>query len=466
MIGELIPTGVTFGTGRQSLNSAFSGTAAFNNITLDSGGNFAAGTGGGIITSGGTDLYNIFLTNATDATTASNGITKTGVNVTLGGTLTGDTFIDNSGFVLRANEFSATTITAQDLSGGTNGGVIYSAGTDLYNIFALAGGTSGDVTRVANGTNITTGGTENIPTINLDDNIDLVSVKTSAGFSGGQDTNATSYLGRAAVGYGAFSDFAWFSHVDQVSGTGYALVQGPDGSTTINATNSSNGIGFRLDNNDAMRISATTGYVAINTNVSNLDEQLVVTGSIRMKDGTEGVGKTLVDIGNGKMAWSAITGGGGETNTASNLAGGGNGIFKQKSGVDLEFRTLSAGTNIQIVTGDTITINGGGGTVHDYGSVSGTHDWNITNESANAKLRFAGNITALNILNATPGTFGTLELEQTTGGHTLVLGTGTHKVVNGGAGAITLTATASAIDIISFFYDGSTFFWTVGNNYT
>jgi hypothetical protein len=466
MIGELIPTGVTFGAGRNSINAAFSGTAAFNNITLDSGGNFAAGTGGGTITSGGTDLYNIFATSA-EASSASNGLTEVGNDIRLGGTLTQDTFIDNSGFVLRANEFSATTITAQDLSGGTNGGAIYSAGTDLYNIFEVIGGAAGDITRVQPGTNTSTGGTDNYPSVNLNANISLTSVETTAGFSGGQDTNATSYLGRAAVGYGAFSDFAWFSHVDQIGSTSYALIQGPDGSTTINAPNGSGGIGFRLDNNDAMRISATTGYVAINTNLSNLDEQLVVTGSIRMEDGTQGLGKTLVDIGNGKMAWSAITGGGGgETNTASNLAGGGNGIFKQKTGVDLEFRTLSAGTNITITTGDTITINGGGGSVHDYGTTSGTLDWDITGDGANAQCRLGGNITALNILNATSGTFGTLLILQSTGSHTVTLGTGTHYVVNSGGGSITLTATASARDIISFFYDGSAFYWNVGNDYT
>lgn len=56
--------------------------------------------------------------------------------------------------------------------------------------------------------------------------------------------------------------------------------------------------------------------------------------------------------------WSDLpNSGGGEVNTASNV-GGANGVFYQKSGVDLQFRTLSAGTNITITSGDTtLTIN-------------------------------------------------------------------------------------------------------------
>jgi hypothetical protein len=46
----------------------------------------------------------------------------------------------------------------------------------------------------------------------------------------------------------------------------------------------------------------------------------------------------------------------GETNTVSNI-GSGFGLFKQKSGVDFQFRTLSAGTNVSFSTGDTITLN-------------------------------------------------------------------------------------------------------------
>ena len=73
---ELIPTGVTFGVGRNSINESFSGTAEFNNIKLDSGANFSGGTGGGIIFSGGTDLYDIF-TNFLNGFVSGSGTTDT-----------------------------------------------------------------------------------------------------------------------------------------------------------------------------------------------------------------------------------------------------------------------------------------------------------------------------------------------------------------------------------------------------
>ena len=61
-------------------------------------------------------------------------------------------------------------------------------------------------------------------------------------------------------------------------------------------------------------------------------------------------------------------GGGGEVNTASNV-GTGDGVFKQKTGVDLEFKSLIAGTNLSIVNNaNDLTIN-----------ATGTAELNIVN---------------------------------------------------------------------------------------
>ena len=62
------------------------------------------------------------------------------------------------------------------------------------------------------------------------------------------------------------------------------------------------------------------------------------------------------------LSWATVTGAG-EVNTASNV-GGGVGLFKQKSGVDLEFKTLVAGANFSITpVGDTLVLAASGGGV-------------------------------------------------------------------------------------------------------
>jgi hypothetical protein len=71
-------------------NLTFSGTATGNALS-------ATTLSGGTILSGSTNLYSIFATTGQDFTTASNGLTKSNYNVTLGGSLTANTVVDLNG---------------------------------------------------------------------------------------------------------------------------------------------------------------------------------------------------------------------------------------------------------------------------------------------------------------------------------------------------------------------------------
>ena len=83
----------------------------------------------------------------------------------------------------------------------------------------------------------------------------------------------------------------------------------------------------------------------------------------------------------------------------------------------------------------------------------------------NAKVTLGGNRT-LSITGAVDGASGVLKVIQDgTGGRTLALPAGS-LVVGGGAGVISLSAAAGAIDVISWYYDGTNYFWTYGKNFT
>jgi len=105
-------------------------------------------------------------------------------------------------------------------------------------------------------------------------------------------------------------------------------------------------------------------------------------------------------------------------------------------------------------------------------SATGTWDWDISGNSTNFQITLAVASNTLNIDNVRNGEYATIIVNQdATGGRALTFGTingsaGTHYVVNGGGGVPTLTATASATDILSFTYNGTAAFWTVGNDYT
>lgn len=145
------------------------------------------------------------------------------------------------------------------------------------------------------------------------------------------------------------------------------------------------------------------------------------------------------------------------------------GQFYVKSSDSKPYFKDSSGTEYDISTG-----TGGGVTIdpyNDLGNVNTTQTWDVSGTSTNYELTLTGSVT-LNLNNVRNGDYGTLIVEQDgVGSHTLAFGTvnggaGTHKVVNGGGGSPTLTSTPNAIDLLSFTYNGTTMYWSVGNDYT
>jgi hypothetical protein len=145
------------------------------------------------------------------------------------------------------------------------------------------------------------------------------------------------------------------------------------------------------------------------------------------------------------------------------------GQFYVKSSDSKPYFKDSSGTEYDISTG-----TGGGVTIdayNDLGNVNTTQTWDVSGTSTNYELTLTGSIT-LNLNNVRNGDYGTIIAEQDgVGSHTLTFGTvnggaGTHKVVNGGGGSPTLTSTPNAIDLLSFTYNGTTMYWSVGNDYT
>lgn len=103
------------------------------------------------------------------------------------------------------------------------------------------------------------------------------------------------------------------------------------------------------------------------------------------------------------------------------------------------------------------------GTVTDASPIA----WTVTNPCGTVTLNHVTATRALNLTGLSAGNFYTLKIIQdSTGGAAMTLGSGcTWKVVSGGAGAVTLTATANAIDVLAFTYDGTNCLANIGKNY-
>lgn len=91
--------------------------------------------------------------------------------------------------------------------------------------------------------------------------------------------------------------------------------------------------------------------------------------------------------------------------------------------------------------------------------------WNYATQGTEAKVTLTGN-TTLSLTNLPAGVaYLTLEvIQDATGSRTLTLPAGT-KVIGGGAGAITLTTSGGATDLITLRWNGTTLFANYGKNY-
>jgi hypothetical protein len=139
-------------------------------------------------------------------------------------------------------------------------------------------------------------------------------------------------------------------------------------------------------------------------------------------------------------------------------------------GTGTSINNLGIDSNGFVVTG---TTSGGGISINPYYTEPSntTITWDVSGNSTNYQTTLTAN-TTLNLTNVRNGDYGTLIATQdAVGSKTITFGTVnggsiTHRVVNGGGGSPTLTSNANAIDILTFTYNGSSMYWTVGNDYT
>jgi len=205
--------------------------------------------------------------------------------------------------------------------------------------------------------------------------------------------------------------------------------------------------------------------------------------------GVHAVRAEISDYTYNKTHIDSLTGTG-QSNTASNV-GGANELFKQKSGVDLQFRTLSAGDRISITSAaDTILIDTienltpGPSTYTDFNTTlsanptyqEGRVFWDSTNHTLaqytdiSAVTQQIGqefyirviNDTGVNIPNGSPVTilsardgFPTVRLAFSHIGITHSVGVATHEIGNGEQGLVTLLGTVGGVD---------TSMWEVGDD--
>jgi hypothetical protein len=167
------------------------------------------------------------------------------------------------------------------------------------------------------------------------------------------------YVAEAPIDGGLYGrqDGGWVSISDVVAGV--ASVNGQTGVVVLDAAD----VGA-----DPAGTGASEAAAAVASHTGAADPhpqyQTQTESDARYERGLVAGSNITIDRTNPAAPVISATGGvAGEVNTASNL-GAGVGLFAQKTGVDLEFKSLVAGTNVTLTpnaTGVTISASGGGG---------------------------------------------------------------------------------------------------------
>ncbi len=82
-----------------------------------------------------------------------------------------------------------------------------------------------------------------------------------------KDTDNAVEIGRAHIGYGTISDYAWFSHLDMVATGSYGIIQNGNGATFINAA-SGQTLSIRINNTNVSTFTSSAATITPNCTMS------------------------------------------------------------------------------------------------------------------------------------------------------------------------------------------------------
>jgi hypothetical protein len=190
-------------------------------------------------------------------------------------------------------------------------------------------------------------------------------------------------------------------------------------------------------------------------------------GTMALRENTSGSGNT----GYGQQA--LFTNSTGSNNTAiGNQADVASNNLSNTTAIGYDAKVSTSNT-IQLGNTSVTNVNTSGAiTAPIYASTpqtltdAATISW-VPSQGLNASVTLAGNRTLSFSTAPASGAYGTLVVKQdATGGRTLTLPSVANKILGSSSTTtIGLSTTANAIDIVNFYFDGTNYFWNVGQGY-